>query len=729
LKVLSTALLLLVLLLRPWAQPKLDPAEPDVSPVTASPGDSTAAPDSASADSVWRPEFVLRKGPLFTDIAQAGERTWVCGDSGLVAWSRDDSLWTRMATAASHLALNCLAVGPEGVFAAGDSGRVMLVSGDSLLSRSLPDPRDVCALLLDQGVLYACGGRGLFATSSNQGQDWTLGTLPEPARFRAQVRVDGVWLVGGTGGFLCRSMDNGATWQTIPRRDYTPIVDFLKVEGGLLLALGDGRVELMDDAGTFTPVTQASFGNVWMLHPLRDGWLLGGSGGNLLLYRGGAATELQLDNYSLFSAARTWRDEVLLCGNRGLLARLDLDADELHVVHNSLSDRVMQQVLPAAGDSLLAVEGAGGLPALELSSDSTIYLFTLLDGNPGISDNQNKLDRLARNYNQASFLGEPGFAVLQIDLDAGGRLVHADVLDEYPRNLGLGGYGLEILNSLEFKPGILDGVFVRTRLLVSLHFPLFTSNDNPWYSQDEFSPGALMDSLSRLSPAVVSDLPPREFVKALDFPRKARRYSWEGECLLYYELLPGQPPAQVRLLKEDPLELGFGEHSLEVLPSLGLRGDTLDALFPRLHVQHKLHYDRRQASKPAKAIERGHRFSESLYTVALVDSARFTPGLANLQTVMRDFLGDSLGTGTVELTVGLRPDGMVDTAEVRLVSGEIGQEFLDTLKDFILLFCWGYPANAERGAPVETVTVQLSFPLPDELPAAPVSRLFEGVKY
>lgn len=722
LRLAAPLLLLLGLLLRPLAQPKDEP------PVPLAP-DSTVAADTAAADSVWRPEFVLRQGPLFTGISRHDDRLWLCGDSGLVAYSRDDSTWTRVAGAIRHLPFNDLVAGPEGILAAGDSGAVMIVSGDTLLPRSLPDGRDISRLLLEKGVLYACGGGGLVASSRTLGRDWTVGTLPEPARCLSQLLHEGRWIVGGTGGFLYSSPDGGVTWQRIPRRDYTPIVDLLASGPDVLLALRDGRLERMDAAGTFTPVDQAPWGDAYLLHGLEDGWLLAGSGGRMLVQHGQQRRELRLDSYSLFSDAVSRPGGVLLCGNRGLLAGLDTETDSLVALHNSLVDRVALTAAAPLADTLAVAAQVTGLPRLDVSADSTLRLFSLLDGNPGVSDNQNKLDRLARNYNQAGFLGEAGFAILMVDVDAGGRLERGRVLDEYPRNLGFGSYAQEILNSLEFTPGVLEGKFVRTRLLFSMHFPRFTNADNPWHQQDDFSPGALLDSLSGLWPRVVSGLPLKEFVKRMDFPRKARRYSWEGECLLSFELRPGMPPDSVILLRETPVDLGFGEHSLAVLPELALRGDSLEAPFTRLHVKHRLHYDRRQASKPAKAEAKGHRFSESLYTVALVDSTDFTPGLANLKSVIRDFLGDSLGTGTIELTVNLRPDGIVDDAEAIALSGDFSPEFLASLRDFILLFGWGYPTEAERGSPIATAKVRLDLPLPDTLPPAPIAPLFEGVTY
>ena len=700
-------------------------------PQSASTGVDSLTADSLRLDSLQQARALeLRHGPLFTDIVRERDRLWVCGDSGLVAWSRNDSTWNRLAGSGSPLALNCLVSGAEKIFAAGDSGTVLLAAGDTLLSRSLDDPRDICAIAMEDGTLRVCGGGGLFALSKDAGRSWTVGTLPEPARYLAQLVEGETWTVGGTGGFLFRSTDDGQSWQQIPRRDYTPIVALLATPGGTLLALGDGRVERMLASGQFETVASAFWGDSWMLHALPDGWVLGGSGGNLGLMRGGEFTELRLDRYSLFSGAVTRGNTVMLCGSRGLMASLNPETDELSLIHNSLTRRQSMPELIAAGDTLLAVsDSAGSRPTLNVSSDSTQYLFSLLDGNPGVADNQNKLDRLARNYNQASFLGEPGFAILLVDVSASGQLEHGEVLDEYPRNLGFGSYALEILNSLEFTPGLLDGKFVRTRLLYSLHFPLFTSNENPWYTQDGYEAGVLMDSLSAWRPRIESGLSLKEFVKKLDFPRKARRYSWDGEALLSYQLLPGQEPSNVVLLRESPEELGFGEHSLEVLPKLGLQADSLDPLFPRLHVQHKLHFDRRYYSKPAKAIKEGHRFSESLYTVALVDSSRFNPGLANLGIVLREFMGEGMPTGQIDMVLGLRFDGRIVSAEISSPDEDLEEAVLNTVRDLVMLFCWGYPVNVERGAPVDTLRLSLTLPPTGSAEQAPIAPLFEGVRF
>jgi hypothetical protein len=405
----------------------------------------------------------------------------------------------------------------------------------------------------------------------------------------------------------------------------------------MLLALGDGRVELMDGAGGFTPVDPGEFRGTSGPAAPPGGWLAAGRqrGRTCCCIAGASRRNCNWTATACSAPPVPWPDEVLLCGNRGLLARLDRKPFPANCRWYTIpwSDRVMQQAAPAPGTACWPWRVLAGLPRLDVSAPIRPYLFSLLDGNPGMSDNQNKLDRLARNYNQASLPGRGRLrrpAASMWTPEAG--WTHGRRAGRISAQPGLGGYALEILNSLEFTPGHARGEVRAHTPAVQPALPPVHQQRQPLVQQDEFSPGALLDSLSRLGPGWSATCPSRSSSSGWTFPARPGATAGRGSACCPYELLPGQPPARCTLLRETPDGSGIRRAQPGGAAGPGPARGHLEAPFTRLHVQHRLHYDRRQAAKPAKAEEKGHRFSESLYTVALVDSADFTPGLANLKS-------------------------------------------------------------------------------------------------
>ncbi len=720
-----------------------------------SPGAPGAAADSLAADSLAGDSLVAEglpevRGLMISDLGWDGRHLWVCGDSGLVARSLDDSLWYRYDPPDS-LALTCLAfAGRSGnrvgrFFCAGDSGRVFIAEGEELRRIDLRDRRRVLDLGFADGEGLLCGDLGLVARSFDAGLSWEILEAPLPMRFRCLLLQSGRWWIGGAGGFLYYSDDRGSSWARRERDDFTPLVSIREDGRSITVALADGRIERLTGGKTWeelcrTPWLDAEFLQPWPSAESPRGWLAGGSGGRLYWHPIHAGDDLpdgralRLDAYSSICCSGLREGDVLLGGAWGLLANFDPAVEEQpeRIRHDlfGLREQIPEEAEQVAEEDSLAVSQ---VPDSLLAEDQgPRILFNLLDTEPRPNDPPTRLRQLVQSYNRAGMLQVPGFAVLMLDLDSRGRITRHEILDEYPLNLGYGGYAVEVTRSLTFKPAFLEGQMVPSRILYRVHFPLKRDRREPWFV-DEGELPPLLDSLIRLNPRPFSRHAAKAMTKKMGFPRKAKRHFWNAEAVVQYDLHPGDSIGARKALWETPAEFQVGEHALEVLDKLdiGLPDSLRLGENQLLRVIQRMRFDRKKYKRAAKEIRKGFRFQEVLFSVVLVDSSRYIEGLRDLALVAEDFLGSSTGNSEVELELHMAGDGRLLNALPAVAEGAedgIDEQALETLRSLAVFFSWGHPEKADDADDLDTLRVRFD-PRPPDPGKSRIEPLFQDVLY
>ncbi len=702
-----------------------DPSgEGDEIPASDSLALDSLALDSLLQDSLASLAPLRRQGPLLTDLTRSASRRWICGDSGLVAWSAGDSLWNRLPGADSLIGLNAIAFSGRTVVV-GDSGRVYIVQRDSLRRVELDSAGSIAALRFNGGEGWLAGEKGLLARSMDGGRSWTRQAPPVKARFLALEFHEGDWYLAGTGGFLFRSRTAGS-WERIPRRSYSDLVALRSDPRGLLVLAEDGWLQRLEPDGSWTTLNEPGWGEAWCLERWTGGWLIGGSEGRIKVFHEGLAAEDTLDRTLLFTSALAEPGRVLLSGSRGVLAAWSLADAELVEIGNSLGalSESPEEELPA--DSLEVPADSLRIDLVaQVSADTSRYLFSYLDLPPGFADNQGKVDRLLRNYNRSRFLEQPGFVVMALDIGPRGRLERSLVLDEYPVGLGLKDYAIEVVNSLNYSPGSLAEELVPGRLLFSLHFPVFRSNLDPWYANGADG-DPFLDSLMGDRQRITSALDPKKLVKRLSFPRKAKRFHWAGETLLRVAIDSSGALVEQEVLLEDPEGYDFAEHALEQLPELALQAGGVPGAgwIQRGYLQ--LRFDRKRYKKARKEVEKGFAFVEDRYSWVLRDTASYRTDL--LAGVCQAFFKENQPVGEAELSLVLGHDGLPVYTQLAPADTSFGAEAVETIEILAQLLTWGYPSDLERGDHSDTLRVPLVFPLsaPD---STAIDALLEGVRF
>jgi photosystem II stability/assembly factor-like uncharacterized protein len=686
------------------------------------------------------------EGRLLAALAWDGNRLWAVGDSGLVAWSRDDSLWTRLATP-GPAALHCVAVSGGGrVICAGDSGRVLLLEPDRARPLRLGDGRAVQAIGFVGETGLLAGDEGLLARSRDGGRSWELLDAPLPMRFRCLRLETGRWWLAGAGGLLLHSEDEGASWSRWREPRRRAIVALAAGDGpGRILALTiDGRLAFADGAGIWEEAGRLPAGEGFSLEAwpadAPEGWLAGGARGELLwLPRSGDPQTIPIpgDRWSTLPALLARPDRLVLAGNWGLLAVLDPLRDDapLRLEHDLFGTR---EAPGAAAEDRMEPEAAvaelppDSLPAL----DEGRWLLNLLETDPRLSTPPTRLRQLLSSYNQARPTGIHGTVVLGVDIGSGGAVEDMIVLDEWPTGLGFGRWALDVAAQFSYTPGFAEGRMVPSRTIQRLFFEGDQRQGSSWLAGEGGLPG-MMDSLLAVGHKPQSGLEPKRLVRELGFPQAARRFFWEGRVTAEFRLDASGAVHDPVVLWESVEGYGFGEHALGVLPELRLAWPEELSADPNrmLRVIQRLNFDRKRYKRAQRAEREGFRFVETLLATVEPDSAEYAPGAGQLVWLAAQFFGEERVRAwpPLEAQVELGGDGRVH--DCRLLPLEAADAAdppdLDALRSLALYFTWGR-FRADTEADRRTVTARIDFSAArGGLDAAPPSLrpLFEDVSY
>jgi outer membrane biosynthesis protein TonB len=657
-------------------------------------------------------------GLLISSLVRGGGRLWAVGDSGLVASSQDDSTFSQVPTG-TRLAFQCADWSDGALVCAGDSGRVIRVSGSKVLTRAGVDGRTVRDVSMSGSMGLLGGDEGLLAWSSDGGRSWRECEAPLPMRFSAVLIHGDEWWAAGAGGRIYRSPDRGAHW-LLASRAPASIVD-------LEAALGKSVVALDCDGGLrqVSAIGERSLGDLSLdaaslpvrctdLVPVEGGWMVSGDGALLarLDTLGGQWTRLSaapssttltamVNAGSGIIAAGSWSSVfVWSLGDpapRQLTRFLEPEIKEVRADDAGLAARDSSAPLNSpstTADSLTQVQAA--TTPTSAPSGRRFYQ-NALDTEIRCSTPPTRMRQLERSYNGTRWLGISGSALVVLDISSAGSLDSAFVVDEWPSGLGIGAQALDLAKSLTFTPGFRGASAVPGRMLMPITFPQVDADFQSWAKGDGQA-GAVIDSLCALLPRAKVDMDPKALVKLMDFPRKAKRYTWEGQAVVEYHMGANGEMSRGRVLWDSEPKFAFGEHALEISAKvkLGLPAELVPAAGDHLRVVQRFVFDRKRYDRARKEAGRGFEFAPVLLSVVEADSSRFDPGLQQLEWLLNDFSGSDSAKVWPELdmTVVLRQNGTPFSVAMRPMGTETPPDAA-TLQSLALSFTWGHPAKAD----------------------------------
>lgn len=744
------ALLLAFAVLAP-AQDEAKRDDPATAPADSPVADSLAVDSLAATD--LRPLVPLDRRPrprgdLLTALAWSAGRLWAVGDSGLAAWTLDDSSWTKIETP-GPAALHCLAVAGDGrVVCGGDSGRVLALRPDGARPQRLDDERSVQAIAFrgDEGLL--AGAAGLLAASEDGGRSWTKLESPLPMRFRCVLLEEGRWWAGGAGGYLFHSEDRGRSWTRLREPEGSALVALAPSgESGRPAALTlDGRVGLMGLDGTWRALGALEDAEGFSLAawpPGRPaGWLAGGSGGRLLWLGADGGTlgpTLPEDSWSAVQALLARPDRLLLAGSWGLFGDFDPLGDGIprRIEHDLFGGAAEVEAL--ADDARPAAEELASdespLDTVAVLTTGPRRLSNLLETDPRLSTPPTRLRQLLSSYNFARPTGVTGAVVLAVDVGARGEVEAVTVLDHWPDGLGFDLSGLDAAAQFSYTPAFADGAMVPSRVIQRLFFESDPRQGDAWIAGEGVLNAGIDTLLAKLPPPRI-ELEPKKLVRRMSFPREAKRYFWEGDVVLDYRLNAAGEILDAAVLHESVPDHGFGRHALEVLPDLDPAWpEGLEPAPDRsLRVLQRLRFDRKRYKRPAHEMEKGFRFVETLLSAVEIDSVEYEPGREQLVWLAARFFGEEAVRAWPELeaNVELGADGRVHECQLSPVEPAlVAMPELEALRGLALLFTWGR-IRASSESDRATVRVRVDFSqasaAPEAMPTG-YAALFDGVSY
>lgn len=679
-------------------------------PPLAGPGDhagpsapATPAPQAGDSSRDSTQAFIplarrtVPGGAFISALVVAADGLWAVGDSGLVAFSPDDSVFRRLEPP-DHLPLHCAVLWDGGLTCAGDSGRVFRVSEGKIRRAALRDHRAVRDLSCDGAAGLLGGDEGLLARSLDGGRSWDTLAAPLPMRFGSVLCRSGIWWAGGAGGRLFISTDQGRGWEALEALP-APVADLAAAAEGAVVALDrQGGVTLLGP-GWRRLLGRAQVGEAHSLVAVTHGWAVGGEAGRISqldtltgLWRTGRLP------VNTVLGALTARGQDLLMGGAWSTMAIWRGAEDSPVL---LSHSLTRQVdLPEAaeGQELAVSDSAGTQNAAGGAGEEgrPRYFQNVLETDTRCTTPPTRMRQLLRSYDNSRWLGVTGRAMLAVDVSAGGELDSLMVLDEWPAGVGIGQQARQLASGLTFTPGFRKSGMVRSRMLLPVVFAGSESDYISWASGASAA-GALLDSVTAGLPRAASPLAPKALVKAMGFPRKAKRFVWEGEAVVEYRLR-GDTIEAGRVLWESEAKYGFGAHALEVLPDLRmtLPDSARSAPGDRLRVVQQLRFDRKRYKHAAKEMEQGFRFSDVKLTLAEEDSVRYAPGLSQLEWLLNEFQGGA-GPGDwpeLDLELVLRHDGRVHDFHAVPRDSSARRVDAEALRGLAILFTWGHPRAA-----------------------------------
>ena len=726
-----------------WSDPAEDGESLADSPAADSLADSLAsALPPITMDNVLPP----LSGLQINDLALDGPRLWLCGDSGLVAYSTVDTVWHRV-SGTGAFSFSSISRSPQGIFCAGDSGKVARVQGDSLVYLDLDESRRVEALAFAGSFGLLCGAEGLLARTLNAGLDWEILEAPLPMQFRCLTLTDSICYVAGNGGFVFCSYDAGSSWERIPRADRKSVQDLFFGASGLHVLTIDGRVEQHQQEGWRT-LASTPWGDGNFLLPLQmdgiEGWLVGGSAGRLCWVPSGEGEAqepltIRLDRYSSLIAALPRQQEILLAGSWGLLATWESLPQSLpqRVEHDLFGVEAAE--IPEA--ELVLDEDALSLQdSLEQLVDSLgqagpRYLFSMMDTPPQSTESATRMRQLVSSFYRAKALGVYGQAVVAVDLDYRGALENAQVLSTVPAHLGLEENALEVVRGMSFSPGFVEGKIVPARILQRIQFLPAKNQNRKWYLGEVELDGGVDTLLTAAPvPGLSSDI--KKLLKKMSFPLRARRYHWQGEAIVQYRLHADGSITDAQTLWEEPEDYEFGRHALSILEKLeqDISGERQLPEGYCYHLIQHLRFDQKGKRKARREDLGPEYFVETLFSEQLPAESTYQDALPDIALLIEEYglpVGEP-GTQQIEATVVLAPDGGLMDVTLNLTSAAeagISEDNLQLLRDLMLLFTWGYTEpDEDGGGSADTVRVQFD-PAALDTTGARIRPLFEDVEY
>jgi hypothetical protein len=709
--------------------------------------------DSLLADSIEKarwPGLSPVGGKLISDLLWKNNLLWVVGDSGLVAWSEDDSIWTVLSPPDS-LAFNCLCepdIYRKSLICAGDSGRIFRVLPSSLERIDFNDQREIIDIeILPDGFGLLCGSKGLLAKSLNYGKSWDVLEAPLPMRFHT-IGFDGFsWWIAGSGGFVFRSDDLAKSWQRVPRKDFRAVVDLEIINRSVYVLLNDGRVEYYNPDGSWKLIGQTPWFDANFIFPaksadLTDAILVGGSAGRMCWFsldgRDSDFAEIpRLDSWTDLNSVTTRGDSLIICGAWGMLASYNPQrSPDLHKIQHALfgmAALVQQYDSTQAGtDSLhVPIELFTELDSVNL--DINRYMASYLDTPPRHTDAPTRFSQLLNSYNIARNLNINGIAYLMLDIDRVGKVENVWLIDEYPQGLGFGKSAQDVASSMMFTPGFVDGKPVLSRIMVKLPF-VAKSKRNNWY--DDFTGfEQRIDTLLQIQLKPYSQHDMKELVKEMGFPRKAKRNRWAGWAIVEYDYFPNDSIARVESLTDSDEKYDFGAHVQDIIRNLEISLPSSLELSTghMLRTAHKFDFDRKRYKKLKRAKKDGFKFEEALYSYQLTQECSIQKSMPELLWVWTQFYPDLDWDAIAELNfeIKLKGDGTILDLKINQLQKseyELDQETLDVLATLALQFAWIYPAFNIQVDETRDVIIPFN---PQEISTEPVllPPHFEGVVF
>jgi photosystem II stability/assembly factor-like uncharacterized protein len=281
------------------------------------------------------------------DLCLDGARTWVVGEYGCIAHTKDaGTAWKRVKTE-SNACLYAIERDAKGLFwITGDDGLVLrsLTKGGRTFER-VPtrtagrvlalyfDPKDANPWLLDStGALQRWNGKKFVVVE--------IAALRTKHSLNRIVRTpSGALIVTANGGAVLRSSNDGASWKKIATHVRTELETVVVTRYGIFVAGDNGTLLVSyDDGRTFTVIESLRGaglrGHLWTIANVKDAILIGGDNGDIFRI---PAPELA----KLMHAATTGKDEVLAA-----LALRIIDGDEgaEMVLEDALRERMLWDV-------------------------------------------------------------------------------------------------------------------------------------------------------------------------------------------------------------------------------------------------------------------------------------------------------------------------------------------------------------------------------------------------
>lgn len=277
---------------------------------------------------------------LLLDISQAGpNRLVVVGERGHILLSDDHGLSFRQVIAPTQSTLTTLFFLDDKNGWAGGHDTVLLVTkdGGETWEKKFYDPDrgkpvlDIC--FMDASFGIAIGAYGLYLETRDGGATWEdkyFESLDDPdmglVHFNAMTRsAEGVLFIAGEAGFLARSTDSGATWESLEKIYPGSYFSALFTQQGTLIVAGlrGNAFRSTDKGDTWEPIiTQTLQGLNHCVQDKEGRILISGLGSTLLISNDDGKSFVPVkrsDRISIAAAALPDKETIVIVGDGGVM--------------------------------------------------------------------------------------------------------------------------------------------------------------------------------------------------------------------------------------------------------------------------------------------------------------------------------------------------------------------------------------------------------------------------